>query len=185
MGSFWFLICYPSDPLAFYFWRTWNAQIRPDYCTRVVVPVHYSTLYIEDAFENRSIPGCHISIVASLISTIRLFSIATVAIIVTGVITGTPLLPAYSVASLQDQFCRCSSRSSVSEEHLMGSSMSLCRIFPTWVAACMTGDHCRAAVGTKGSHCWNTLLRNNGNLCHCSNTLLIINTSDRIIARMT
>jgi hypothetical protein len=84
-----------------------------------------------------------------------------------------------------------SSRSSVSEEHLMGPFMSvclsICRLFPTGVKTCITGvivgTQCFATVGERS--CLNTLLRNSifkqlvGRRC-CATV-----ASDRISARMT
>jgi hypothetical protein len=59
----------------------------------------------------------------------------------------------------------CSSCSSMSEGHIIDPSMSVClpvsHIFPRNKATCITWGHC-----------WNTLLCNNGNRCHCWDKLL-------------
>jgi hypothetical protein len=59
---------------------------------------------------------------------------------------------------------RSSSRSSVSEEHLMCPSVSVCRVFPTDVANQNDRGRCCATVEALGFHCWNALLRNSGKI---------------------
>jgi hypothetical protein len=74
-----------------------------------------------------------------------------------------------------------SSRSGVSEEHLMGP-MSVYRVYPT---GCTTENYCWATMRTLVSNYWNTLVRNTGREVTRWNTGCATMASDRISARIT